>query len=352
MRVIHIESGLGNQMLSYCEYLALKKYHPEDEYYLETIIYDIPEAGEAICQWNGYELKRLFGIDEPSNVNSLFSDIEWSQIVSEVAESRFWEKNWNYPVYITAALKRHGIDIRNILGDFEQGGILHLTSSKLPLRQRLKLSIQGSGVYSNARRVYKEMNAAEYISRFQDKTMLFNCPDNAFTGQRLLFKFRENNIEEIDSSIRSTFKFPNLVDDRSKEFVDFCASNTVVSIHARRGDMLSVNGRYYKSGYFARAVKHIRSQVESPVFCFFSDPGSIEWCKSNLRIFGLKTSDEIMFVDWNSGSESYRDMQLMAKCSHNIITNSSFGWWGAYLNENPNKITVSPEIEINTTYHC
>ena len=78
----------------------------------------------------------------------------------------------------------------------------------------------------------------------------------------------------------------------------------------------------------------------------------IEWCKENSRIFGLDYSkDQVYFVDWNIGEDSFRDMQLMTHCKHGIITNSSFGWWGAYLIQNPNKITISPSLEINTTHH-
>lgn len=58
-----------------------------------------------------------------------------------------------------------------------------------------------------------------------------------------------------------------------------------------------------------------------------------------------------MFVDWNGGEDSYRDMQLMSYCKHNVITFSSFGWWGSWLNENPEKITISPSVWINTTNH-
>ena len=52
MKIIHIESGLGNQMLSYCEYLAIKKMNPDDDCFIETIVYDIPECNDVICQWN------------------------------------------------------------------------------------------------------------------------------------------------------------------------------------------------------------------------------------------------------------------------------------------------------------
>ena len=64
MKVIHIESGLGNQMLSYCEFLAIKKVNPGEDCYLETIVYDIPECNDIICQWNGYELERVFNIKD------------------------------------------------------------------------------------------------------------------------------------------------------------------------------------------------------------------------------------------------------------------------------------------------
>ena len=58
MKIVHIESGLGNQMLSFCEYIALKMMNPEDDVYVETVIYDIPECNDIICQWNGYESNR------------------------------------------------------------------------------------------------------------------------------------------------------------------------------------------------------------------------------------------------------------------------------------------------------
>ena len=116
--------------------------------------------------------------------------------------------------------------------------------------------------------------------------------------------------------------------------------------------MLPTSGKYYKSGYFRRAVGYMKRHVKNPVFFFFCDPDSARWCREHNAIFGLNPKrDKIVYVSCNGGENSYRDMQLMAQCRHNIVTNSSFGWWGSYLNRNPGKITISPETDINTTHH-
>ena len=335
-------------MLSFCEYLALKETNPEEDIYIETIIYDIPECNDVICQWNGFELQRIFDINVP-NIRELFTEEQWQSIVANVRKSRFWEKNWNYPVWFVNAFEKAGLNLINIRGDFEEPSFVAKYSGKKTLRS----CFMDSKVGDITKRVYYKIYESKKIAEVDNRSKLFlKENEDIFTGQWLSFKYRSNDIEKIDLLIRNTFKFPDYQDVRNQEMSKFLKDCNSVAIHARRGDMLGFNGNCYKYGYFQRAVKYMKKHIDSPVFVFFCDPGSVEWCKKNERIFGLNFKrDKVYFVDWNKGEESYRDMQLISCCKHAIITNSSFGWWGAYLIENPNKITISPDITINTTVH-
>lgn len=351
MKVIHIESGLGNQMLSYCEYLVLKKMNPLDDFYIENIIFDIPECNEVTCQWNGYELDRIFNISKPQNIKSIFSKDEWEKIINEIRESKFWEKNMNYPIYFTKAFNNAGLKLINDKGNYEES--IYKEPSPT-LVNKLKHILKDSWIGATLKRLNNKYNSEKYIKQNDRRDKLFITSEkNLFTGQWLALKYRGNNRELIDDEIKKTFIFPPFLDEKNIKMKSFLETINGVAIHARRGDMLSANGWCYKYGYFKRAVKHIKKNVENPVFIFFTNPGSIQWCKDNANIFGLNyAKDKVYFVDWNSGKESYRDMQLMSYCKHAIITNSTFGWWGAYFINNPNKITISPLVEIDTTYHC
>jgi hypothetical protein len=354
MKVIHIESGLGNQMLSYCEYLAMRQANPDDDVCIETAIFDIPECNEVICQWNGYELERVFGI-QASNIQDLFSGDEWCEILREIAQTRFWDRNWNYPVHITGVLNRHGMNLRNIRGDFEAPGHSPMTSrTQVSRLKALKTRLRNTAPGDLHKRLQQRWTREQRLKQEDKRALTFMSTDeNLFAGQFLSFKYRNNGIERIDAELRRAFRFPPLIDERNLKAQEVLLKSESVAIHVRRGDLLTMTAPLYNYGYFRRATSLIRRRVAHPVFVFFCDPDSVQWCRENGRIFGLNFSqDDVLLVDWNKGAESYRDMQLMALCKHNIVTNSSFGWWGAYLNENPGKITISPDETINTTHHC
>lgn len=350
--VVNVNSGLGNQMLGYCALLSLKKANPDANCYLETIIYDIPECGKVTNQWNGFELGKIFGINTP-NVKDLFSNDEWEKIITEIRDGRFWEKHYNYPVYISNALNHAGLKLVNVKGDFEAP---NSTAYRKPsLDKRIRNFVLNKTTFGAKVKVLYHYIFRGHLNdkrNAQDKLFL-KTSNSIYAGLWLDFKFLGNNIDSIHDDIIKSFTFPEFIDDKNKKMKEVLESRNSVFIHARRGDMLSTNGYLYKYGYFKRAVKLIKKKIEDPLFVFFTNSGSIEWCKDHSSdIFGLDKKDNVIFVDWNTGEQSFRDMQLMTHCKHGIITNSTFGWWGAYLIQNPDKITISPSPEINTTYHC
>jgi hypothetical protein len=116
MKIIHIESGLGNQMLSFCEYLAIKKVNPDDDIYIENIVFDIPECNEVVNQWNGYELEKVFGIKVP-NVRSLFNNQEWEFIINDIKR-----KGYNVRRDMIILKNRYGEPVRIARYSFAEEG--------------------------------------------------------------------------------------------------------------------------------------------------------------------------------------------------------------------------------------
>lgn len=348
MLVVHMDSGLGNQMLDYAEYLAIQKTNPEEKCYLENIIYEIPNKEGMFSMWNGYELQRIFGIEVP-NIKELFSEEQWDCILKDVENSEFWNENWNFAPYIVNALKAQGLPLNN-LG--KKAGFDPLASKSLKSKARYALTcfFRTTGGY-HLKRLLRLMMKERIIQKKKEEHNIFQkYPHDSYVGHSFAFKYKGGGIERMDKEIREAFQFPPIEDERNQKMMDLIQNSNSVSIHARRSDLLFLNGHCYKHGFFKRSVKYIRNKVENPVFIFFTDENSVGWCENNAGIFGLDfKKDHVEFVTWNKGEASYRDMQLMAQCKHNIFTESTFGFWGAYLNKNPNKITCAPDVTILST---
>lgn len=351
MKVVHIESGLGNQMLSYCEYLALKVMNPNDDVVIENIVYEIPECNDIICQWNGYELERIFGIKAP-NVRDALGATQWQNVIDSIKDSKFWLHNWNWPVYFQRAFEEVGLSLKNVRGDFEKSG--HTFVGFDVNRKRTWRDLVRNTDFYQYLQMKKNffLNSREVDLYTNEKVHFYSSDDDELTGQRLTFKFINSGIERIEKQIREVFTFPPIIDDRNADMLAYIQRSNSVAIHARRGDMLGFNYPLYRFGYFKKCVSFIRSKVTNPEFYIFCDPNSVSWAHENAHILGLNfKKDKIHFIDWNTGENSFRDMQLMAACKHQVISQSSFGWWGAWLNTFPDKITCSPNPLINTTHH-
>lgn len=141
--------------------------------------------------------------------------------------------------------------------------------------------------------------------------------------------------------IRDDFKFKLPLKDKNVELAARITQVNAVSLHVRRGDYLSNKKATDFHGlcsidYYGDAIKNISSKIINPVFFIFSD--DIAWVRENLPM-----EFPCHYVDHNQGIESFNDMHLMSLCCHNIIANSSFSWWGAWLNTNQDKIVIAPK---------
>jgi hypothetical protein len=150
----------------------------------------------------------------------------------------------------------------------------------------------------------------------------------------------EHYFRPIQQIIRKEFEFRSTLTGINYELKKKISNCNSVSIHVRRGDYLTnpAAQAYYEpttAYHYQRAVDRIREQDPYPELFVFSD--DMDWARTNLR-FDLPTT----YIAHNQGDRSFIDMQLMAACRHNIMANSSFSWWGAWLNDNPEKIVITP----------
>jgi len=116
-------------------------------------------------------------------------------------------------------------------------------------------------------------------------------------------------------------------------------STNAVSLHIRRGDYVENKQANQFHGtcslaYYHQAISYIKTVCESAHLFVFSD--DVTWAKSNLN-----SVLPVTYVDINASKPQF-DIWLMSLCKHNIIANSSFSWWGAWLNQHPNKLVIAP----------
>lgn len=140
----------------------------------------------------------------------------------------------------------------------------------------------------------------------------------------------EKYFKGVEDIIRADFTLKNPLSTTAQKYKDKIISKNAVSIHIRRGDYVG-NAIYDLDliPYYKKTIEHIEKLVENPDFFIFTDDEE----------YALK-----YFADFNlvEGLKPHEDMHLMSLCKHNIIANSSFSWWGAWLNDNPEKIVIAP----------
>jgi hypothetical protein len=164
----------------------------------------------------------------------------------------------------------------------------------------------------------------------------FDLPDNAYLkGFYASYRYFNQHIPELQQEL-SLLHLPS---NKNRKIAAEMNDGSV-SIHIRRGDYAhNAKTKTFHgllgNDYYEKAVKRIASMVSLPAYYVFSD--EVAWVKDHMRL-----PKESVFVDWNNNRE-VDELWLMSRCSHHIIANSTFSWWGAWLNPNPQKIVFTPK---------
>ncbi|MCX5632671.1 MAG: alpha-1,2-fucosyltransferase [Phycisphaerae bacterium] len=172
----------------------------------------------------------------------------------------------------------------------------------------------------------------------QYKADFFKLSDNIYLEGYWLSEKYFSNIKDI---IRQEFTFKEKPDDKNQKLADNITAVNSVSIHIRRGDYTEDSKAVQSHGicsvqYYRDCIEYITKKVENPHFFIFSDRP--EWSKDILKL-----SYPATYISQNFGEKDYEDMRIMSLCKHNIIANSTFSWWAAWLNSNPQKIVLAPQ---------
>lgn len=288
MNIIRMSGGLGNQMFQYALYLKLKSMGKEVKF-------------DDINEYRGEKARPImlavFGIEYPRAT--------WDEITP-------------------------------------------FTDGSMELRKRLRRKIFGR-------------RAIEYEEQgYYDPKVL------SFESMYLRGNFQsEKYFEDIKDEVRALYQFPTLEDmhlpDKLYKATRGCLNqiegSEAVGLHMYRSDS-RIDGELYDGicteKYYEGAVRFIQDKVSNARFYIFSnEPKWVRgWVNALIQsqITEGMSRDEaramekrFVMVEANTEYTGYLDMMLMSKCKHNIISNSSFSWWSAWINSNPDKIIVAPD---------
>ncbi|NEZ54411.1 alpha-1,2-fucosyltransferase [Adonisia turfae] len=204
--------------------------------------------------------------------------------------------------------------------DAKQSELLTSIFRKLMLNKNFYLWINES--------VFFEKNKFSFYDDF------FKLPKNT-----TLFGYFQNEkyFKGHEHQIRRDLKFSNLkLDNKSIRVCDLINNSNSVSVHVRRGDY--VNSSIFDvctPTYYKKAIDLFRKNLNNPKFYFFSD--DIKWCRD------VFSDSDYSFCDLEQARKNpLVDLYLMSQCKHNIIANSTFSWWGAWLNSYSSKSVAAP----------
>lgn len=229
------------------------------------------------------------------------------------------------------SFRRYSLGAFNILEDFaDQEEILSLSTRERRFYEKI----------INKKNVRPKTYYKEKFFHY-DPSFLEIKGDVYLSGNWNSYKY----FEGIDEIIRKDFSFKIRPSFENYKIIDMMRSCESVSLHVRRGDYVKNVKTNELHGicdvsYYNNCVEYLKNKIKNIKYFIFSD--DMSWVKRNLRIDG-----NVFYVENNDVLSGVEDLRLMTFCKHNIIANSGFSWWGAYLNNNSNKIVMAPKKWFN-----
>lgn len=142
---------------------------------------------------------------------------------------------------------------------------------------------------------------------------------------------------DIEEEIKDIYFFPRIEDENNKKYKEQIKNCNSVSIHVRIGDYVKEGIQLTSKKFYNQAIREIEERESNVKFFVFTD--DIVYAKKNFA-----DKKKFVIIEGNMGKNCFRDMQLMSLCKHNITANSTFSFWGAFLNRNNRKIVISPNL--------
>ena len=196
-------------------------------------------------------------------------------------------------------------------------------------------------------RMFQSLTPPGCIREFRERHFHFDpevlaLPDNTFLSG---YWQSERYFSDVADTIRNECTVTTEPSGKNLDMLNRISACTAVSVHVRRGDYVTDPAVLAMHGicdleYYERAVRYISERITAPEFFVFSD--EVDWVRDNLKFPFPYT-----MVDHNNAQHCAEDLRLMSACRHHITANSTFSWWGAWLNPRTDKIVVAPQRWFN-----
>lgn len=278
MRILYMNGGLGNQLFQYIFYRFAQRYCPEESWYIDDSFFF------ATPQHNGYELEKIWGI-KANLLSEYFEKDVWGEIIR---------------------LKKEGDSIPTIFSNMGMPLVMIAETSNY--------SYQGEVLMTPTNQFHPE------ILQISEENVYYH---GYWINKHWFAQYREENLTEL--------AFPPLTDPGNQRYAELIRGCLSVGIHIRRGDFVTLGWALPKD-YYKQSCKEVAEQYPQAQFFVFSD--DVDWCKANEKELGLDLAPRTVYITGNVHGRNYIDAQLMSMCKGLIMSNSSFCYFAALMNQN------------------